>query len=287
MKERGFSLIELLFSGATGIILFFIFLSAFTRSQSARELQRAFSEVQENAYFTSFYLRKSIEIAGLVGCGQLGKHFPVYNRGVDSFKELSEGNFIQIYSKKDFKQKNIDPKQDTDIIIVRNMDPLTASLKGQWGKNKLAVSKAIKFKCNDDLLFSDCRHAELFQVVKVNWHRGLQVLTLSDNIKEDYSDYVEVGKLMNVVFFIQETKRKNKKGEKIEALYRLDSNGRKEELVAGITSLKAALVKKEGKRKAINIRLRVCSTNGLKYCKERSFCKSAIIYIPLRERESS
>ena len=307
MKQSGFSLIELLAAFTIGLICMAVLTSAFVNYKQISTLQHADAEIQENARFVAFRLKKAIEIAGFVGCAKLTDTFSIHNYGVSENAELANESSLHIYQGENGRwlpsiptYLKITPKKNTDVIVIKNMSPLTNTLlKPITNDDKIIVSLTPKFKAKDNLILADCRHAALLRVHKVSTSKTkkTQTLTTSQTVKETFNTPAEISKLVTTVFFIQFSKRKNKKGEKIYSLYGLDSSGRKEELVPGVTSLKTSCIElnSEGKTVekapktinlwknvvAVKINITLQSTENVMH---KRLSKSVQIYAVLRER---
>jgi len=85
-----------------------------------------------------------------------------------------------------------------------------------------------------------------------------QILTMTQIIHDKFDLNAEAGKIQTNIFYIQNTGRKNIRGEKIYSLYHVNANGRKDELIPNVVDLKVSSLVKN---KIIKIKLTLMSEN--------------------------
>ncbi len=241
-KINGFSLIEMLCVIAISMIIVISLLDVLLGYQQAFKINQAILEIQENARFAIYTLKKEVSEAGFIGCPKLSESLPVLDAGVDVSDKLFYYNALGVYDSTNWQSNlpsnfKLKPKLDSNILLVRriasNMNVLLESAKKT---RLLRVSLKPEFDVGDNIAISDCKKVIEAKVQKVyrSIKNNYQQLTLLDAIQESFLTHAEVGELTTTVFVIQATSRKNKSGDKIYALYKVDSNGRKTELVSGV-----------------------------------------------------
>jgi type IV pilus assembly protein PilW len=322
-NTAGFSLIELLCALTIGLIVATVIMEIFLDLKKTYAIEKALSEIQENARFAEHILRQSIEHAGLIGCVKLTPTFPITDFGVRQQNKLVYNNYFTIFSgvngiwipqlPQDFKFK---PKEETDVILVRNVTPLTGNLLQPISNaNKIYVSLQPKFSARDDILIADYSHAALAQLrsTYTSTAKQYQLLTTSRIITTQFDMHAGIGEIQTRVFYIKKTTRKNNQGKAIYALYQIDARGRSSELIANIINLKVScyILKANGKLQektpqqiydwtqvsAIKVQLLLVSTNEVLasvkhyefnhrtyYPHDRRLYKTVQFIIPLRER---
>ena len=248
MNQKGFSLIELLCAMAIGLIIITVVVEVFIDFKKTHSIEKALAEIQENGRFAAYIIRNSVEHAGLIGCAKFTNFFPIYNYGVGALNKINLANYFMVYKGKDnvwqpaipqiFK---IRPKPDTDVIVVRGMAAMTTRLIQSVNNDvNLYVGLNPKFNKKDDVMIADCSHAVLAHLKSTyqSIAKKRQRLTATQTIKQEFAADAEVGEMQTRVFYINDTKRKNKKGEKIYALYQVDERGRKAELISNVIDMK-------------------------------------------------
>jgi type IV pilus assembly protein PilW len=247
--HKGFSLIELLSSLAIGLICILVVVEVFVDYKKTHSIENAVAEIQENGRFAAHILYNSVEQAGFIGCAKLTEIFPVDDDGVMPINKLtfadsflaSQGENNQWYPvlPEIFKLK---PKANTDVIIVHNMDVISANLLNPlMNDDEFFVSLEPKFKKGNDVIISDCKHAVLLHLQSVyrSVAKKYQRIIVADKINQSFVvGAAEVGRIKTRAFFIGQTSRKNRAGKKIYALYQVGETGRKAELIPNVVDMK-------------------------------------------------
>ena len=132
------------------------------------------------------------------------------------------------------------PKKNTDVIVMRSMAAITSQLLEPVSVNQLIINLEPRFKKRDDVILSNCKHAVLLhlQSVSKSTAKQHQRLYATKTIDSVFDLNAEVGEIETTAFFIKSTGRKNTAGKGIDALYAMNSRGRKTELVNGVTAMK-------------------------------------------------
>lgn len=268
-RLEGFSLLELLLSMSIGLIVIMVIGKIFIGFNKNYKIGDSLALMQENARFTAYMVRTAFASAGMVGSAKIAFYLPITNQGVGTFKQINFDNYFTVYHgtnntwqpplPKIFKIK---PKNNTDVIAIKFMAPITANLVQKLnGSDKVYVGLAPDFYKNDDIIIADCLHVVLVHLksVRRSMIKSRQILTTTQIIHDTFDLNAEVGKIRTNIFYIKSTGRKNIRGKKIYALYYVDTNGRNDELISNIVDLKVSDVIKN---KIIKIKLLLASQDS-------------------------
>lgn len=296
MPAKGFSLMEMLMAVLVSVILVLGMTQAVIYFQSFQGTFRLLSETQENIRFITFSLRNSIQRAGFIGCGQLSKDYIIKNSGVAPEKEIRFDNALQIFEGVQGtwipqipRLYGLTPEPGTDVILVRSRDEKNAELsKTVRNTNHIPVHGDALFNPEDDIIISDCHHAELLQVKSVISKTPVeQELITTKKIQDSFNEGSEVALLHARFYFTQSSGKQGIKGQPILVLYEMDANGAKSEVARGLYQFKVvAYVKNSQNIPAILFPSQVTAEDSIKAMRvDLSFEKTFSFYIPLLEKE--
>lgn len=237
----GLSLLELLSAMLISLILIMLISEVFIEFNKTHKLENALSIIQENARFTAHIIRSAVASAGVIGPVKLTDYLPITNAGVAAINQINADNYFVVYKGVNSvwvpalpKTFNIEPKENTDVIAVKNIEPITSILTRDLNDgDKICVSFNPKFNQNTDIIIADCFHAVLAHVQSVfrSSITKKQILTTTCIIHDKFKAGAEIGTIQTQVFYIKKTTNSS-------SLYYVNSNGRTDELIPDILDLK-------------------------------------------------
>lgn len=233
LKEQGHTLLELLIVLALALFLSSILLSIFLHCKKTYYITQRLDKIQTSARIAFNSLSRDIRMAGLIGCVRLVDFLPLNSKLTpDTSLVVWHEGITTVEFPLPFLSRAI---AHSDIILIQSLDPNTIPVKLAKGKH-ISLSGWPLFKSNDELLISDCQHAEAFQWAHIN-------------LKYIYQDGSEVGFLDKIIYYIGDTGRHTREGRPIYALYRRNLNkslNNPVELVEGIEKMSIRLGVKKG-----------------------------------------
>lgn len=219
-SERGFTLIELMISISIALILIILLMQIYLASQKSFKLESALTSIQMNAVSFTSILSSQIHQAGSIGCARLSNDFPLISHGE---YQLNAMNKITINQGKE--------------LIIRYAEYPNLYLTESTNKGgKIKVNADIPIHANDVLLISNCKQAELVIAANVNQSRGIQEITLSSVLQNQYEKYSELSRLAINKFYIS---RSHYGGG--NSLFMENIKHEKYELLMGINQMKLEL----------------------------------------------
>ena len=206
--ERGYSLLELLIAITLALFLSSGMINIFIQSKNIYQLTQNLNKIQASARIAINALSHDIRMAGLIGCVRLIDFLPLH-------RHLTLGTSLVVWHKGQTTAKLALPKlaryrQDSDIVLIQSMNPNTIPVRFAKANNISLINRTV-FAPKDNLLISDCQHAEVF-----NWGHK--------NLKYTYQIGSEVGFFDKIIYYIGDTGRISEMGQGIYALYRRNLN---------------------------------------------------------------
>ncbi len=191
-------------------------------------IQNTLINFQENSEIINHILKQNIREAGYIGCGRLTRNFPFKNHL--SF-EINQNNKIINYH-------DSDVKPGTDAIRIWHANNRSAVLvKDMKNYSAMNVSSSIPIKADDNLIISDCKSAEAFQVKQVSrLMNGTQKITSKILLDKLYKKNSEINKLEIVSYYI---------GNK-NSFFSKNIDGYQSEIAEGIDDMKIFFTKYPG-----------------------------------------
>lgn len=208
----GVSLIEWMAAMCLSLLVIGTLFSLYRLAQNRLSLQVALVDIQNNADSALHILKSEIHQAGIVGCRVASPDFRI--SGLHA--ALQETRWV--YG--DNQSLNI-AYADIANVAVLNI-----------AENKILLSDEVAYKENDQLIISDCAHAEIVRVASVVLSHHTQVIYTETPLHEAYSGLTEARKLVWNRFYL---KTKNQLSE--STLVFEDISHYETELVTGIKSL--------------------------------------------------
>jgi type IV pilus assembly protein PilW len=226
--EQGHTLLELVIALALALFLSSVVMSIFIQCKKTYYLTQHLDTLQTSARIAFNWLSHDIRMAGLIGCVRLLDFYPTNTH-------LTPDTSLVIWRGGDTPSKLTLPqlsraRLDSDIILVQSLDPNTFPVRFAKGHHISLLQRPL-FHSNDELLISDCQHAEAFKWGHIN-------------LQYSYQGDSELGFLDKIIYYIGNTGRRTHDGKPIYALYRRNLNkslNNPVELVEGIEKIKIRL----------------------------------------------
>lgn len=216
-QSIGLTLIELMLALLIELSLFGVIISIYLMSQQSARLQSALTEIQENALLATSIITKDVKKAGYIGCARLTSHFvlPYANYSLEPQTRL---------------------RGDAHSVTLAFASFPSASLLQPIHGTSLIVSESPLFKPNDIAILSDCKHAEIVNVISAYQRQAKQYVQLS-MLHYAYDATAELSPFIINHYYVEKTNRNNQAGLPIYALMKEDINHRKTELISGLSKL--------------------------------------------------
>jgi len=251
--DRGFTLIEIMVALLISTVIVGGTLSVFLATKKTQRVSTALAEIQQSGSFALDYLKREIRMIGYQGCqSSSGDNINVIANG------FSKSDFIE-QKLTGYKVSNTwlngTPFSDkitaftgTDAFSfgrIRDLDNILSDTEASTTNINIVKSPASDFVKDDLVMISDCDFADLFQitstptvltdVVNLTYVNTAATSNLSKVYKQ--ADAV-ISSYKNIVYFVNDTGRKNPQGEAVMALYRAQSPSYPpEELVEGVENM--------------------------------------------------
>lgn len=198
IKVQGFTLLEYLVALMLSMIIVSLLVEAALMMNQLVARQTKQLEEQQALIVAEHFFRDAINSAGYLGC----------RNTKDRAWPLSLS-----YTENE--------------LSIKRMSEKTAEVVEQTDK-QLLVKGSINFKVNRDYVIQNCQHAELVKFNKIGVQGNLKKLTLNKALQHNYQSPSTIGAYETLRFFVKDD----------VALYREDSLGVKNEVVAGIVAIK-------------------------------------------------
>lgn len=220
-KMSGIGLIELMVAMTLSAILMQGVIQLYLTIKQQFLYQQALSNIQQSIRVTHMLLGQWLRSDGSLGCLNI--------------KNLPQALGHQFELKPDL------PKHRGDVIWVRQAYPLYHLKHPVYAGNRmLRIEQEIKIHENKKMVVSDCINAEIIclkEDSRFSKKEGTTML-VKDGIRSHYDKNAYLGQFESKLIYAAKTKRKNKRGEPIFALYTKDIQEGVEEIVEGIVHLK-------------------------------------------------
>ncbi len=260
-KQYGFSMIELMLASVLGLVLIGGVMEIFISNKASYKTQEGIARIQENGRMLHRFLTFEIRPAGYQGCMNLVNTPP--NILVSSPSENLAFSSTDVISGHDYDGGSsqwqpslpnwlttsitgnaIEP--GTDVIIIRKAASESVNLNTVMTSttNGLVVPERIDFAADDTLFITDCHRSDIFKATGVAG-AGTGQLTISHDASSNtspdlsklYQTDAEVTRLELLAFYVKDTGRRNRAGDKILSLYRQELDGTEREIIEGIENI--------------------------------------------------
>jgi type IV pilus assembly protein PilW len=208
-KERGHTLPELLIALSLSLFLSSAVINIFIQCKETAHLIQHLDKLQTSARIAFNWLSRDIRMAGLIGCVRLRDFYPLNVQLTPSTSLVIWHNGYATTSGFPLPKLKL-ARPQSDIILIQSLDPNTFSINYAKGKYISLLERPL-FHSEDQLLISDCQHAEAFR-----WGHANLVYT--------YQNDSELGFLDKIIYYVGNTGRRTQKGKVVYALYRRNLN---------------------------------------------------------------
>jgi len=260
-NSTGLTLLELLVALTLSLCIVAMLISIYVASQKNLFMHEAVLTIADNARISNEFLSRDIRVAGLYGCVTLS----------------AQPNSLEGTSRS---------------LTLRHASQLSGSVL-QYKESQIVVSTKPRFQPQDKIIISDCRHGEIMLIQAVTQNKNYQILSLASPLKNHYDDSVEVSVFEEKTYLLENTRRVDRRGKKIKALYVKNTKHHRTELVEGVddmqisydvvvdkqlVSLSADAVTDWNAVRGVKIQFLFSAINGV------NLHKHWILYAALRER---
>ncbi|MGI1669562.1 MAG: PilW family protein [Neptuniibacter sp.] len=170
VKQKGFSLIELMVSLVIGLIVVAAITQVFVGSKVTYSMQSGLSKIQENGRFAMAFLTRDLRQAGYTGCTSnttFANTVRDSSGAVPSFLDIT--NLVSGQDNMNGTDAfNRTPLAGTDVVEVRFVDPSGACDidKHVETSANLHCTADHDFERGEILVVTDCTHTAVFQFAK-------------------------------------------------------------------------------------------------------------------------
>ena len=179
LKQKGFSLIELMVALVIGLMIIAGVLQVFVGSTITYSMQSGLSKIQENGRFAMSFLTRDLRQAGYTGCtsnSTFANTIRDASNAVPSFVDITE----LVGGQDDVVGTGVqgDPLAGTDVIEVRFADVGGGCDIDSHNPNAASIRCEANhtFKKGDVLVVTDCSHTAVFQQSNTNNNNTVSVI---------------------------------------------------------------------------------------------------------------
>lgn len=245
--QNGFSITEMLIASALGLILLAIVTSSYWLAKRNYLLEQAESTIQANASLAISLLQQQLRMAGFIGCPNVNDLQAKFS---SSHTILTPENSIKGYQGNANNWQPALPtcldnkvKPASDVITVWEREP-HAYLASTVDEKIKIKSAGFPFDCDDKVLISSCKQAELLQVKSDSKE-------LQEQPHEKYKE-AEIARVFYFAYFIRPSNHISASGRPIYGLFRKSlwqCGLHAQELVEGIENMKISYGVQSSKQK--------------------------------------
>jgi len=232
-RQYGYSLSELLFANCIALFLCGLMFLFYHNVRNYITDYSALIQQQQTIRLLHTWFKTKIAQAGYMGCLQLplrnGMNIPF--TGITILRDHAQQLKLMNHSLND----NI--TSDSDLLMIQYMEPVSVAPQHIQANNEIVLTQTPIFSIDEQLIINDCMHAEFIAIKSIRKNKHAQLITLKDPLQHIYQHNIQIGRFITEVYFIAATKRQNRAGQPILALYRLLKNPKyiiAEELLDGI-----------------------------------------------------
>ncbi len=241
----GFSLLECLLALALGAVVILMLCTLYTTNNRLTNYLNAAAIFQEQGRFLSYYLPQQFMPAGYLGCVTLRDN--IHN--IPSHSLLAKGQFIEGYTAlgsrwapalpKVLQGKTI-PGSDVVTLAGMNTQALVSPIRAMNKRDEIWLPMKESYRLGEELLISDCQSVDRLTIKSLRIlknGKGMVIISNKD-LSRLYAKDAEVAPLMEKTFFIATTSRQDIRGQAINALYTLNSDGKRQEILPGVVGMR-------------------------------------------------
>lgn len=218
MKHAGFTLIELMLCLAMVSSIVVSITEVYLNASRNFQKQQAVLENEDHLRVAEQFLKSDVSSAGYFGCVSNAPFQAIQGFSLDS------PNLPEKLRKK--------VKAGTDVIEIQKMIPGSAFLLKSVDKASTLLAKPDShFKVSDRLMISNCHHAEIIKISSIHVNKNQEQLGLMKPLDSSFDVRSKLGVYEDNTYYVSKTDRG------IDALYLLNADGERYELVEGIDDL--------------------------------------------------
>ncbi len=234
MKASGLTLIELMISLTVGLLLSAILFDCYQHAQGGLMMQSNVYQLQATASTVFDVITNEIEQAGYIGCAHLMPGFPI--KAVNNYNITFLNQLVV---------------KDNYFISRHASYENVALIEQSSNKHTLFVGDEVEFKPEDWLIISDCRHAEIFQVLKVYHLNHKQRLETVKPLSSEFAEHAEIAYFEINRYYLSPSRYKNQFGKLGSVLYVENIKHVSRQLQDGIEEMKFNAYFQHGKLHAV------------------------------------
>lgn len=178
-SQSGITLIELIITLLLSLVIFSAFTSILMSANQLFIYTATRAEDFQQESLSGRVMQNEISLAGYMGCGKLTNSFPLVSHVAAT---LSLANRLLV--------------QDHRLEIRHAGLPPVRLISIHPGNRVIEVENGVVFHSNDIIILSDCHHAEIDSISKVQSHGSLQQLYLTVALSDHFDDGAEVSHFM-------------------------------------------------------------------------------------------
>lgn len=224
--QCGQSLVEILITLVSSVLVLGLLISCYLCLTRHLIKQSSLNIIQQNAQSALKLLEREVHLAGFIGCARLADKFPIVTH---TKFNLSSNDKLTSYLLADGQNgitlKYLEPGYS---YLLNNMD----------NSYEIIIKKHSQLRPKDNLLISNCKRADIIEIDRIIKISPLvQKIITNKSLSYLYEKNSAIGLLQINSYTVENTKRKNRKGKSIYALYKKTIKGQQQELIEGVDSL--------------------------------------------------
>ncbi len=248
IKNKGFSMIELMIAIALGTLIVITVGEIYLSSRTTNNIQIGLARLQENGRYANYLLSLELRMAGFTGCSNQrpaevtnvvssGPNMADFDVPLVGYDGLSSGFSPSLPTNLTGK-----PLPGTDVVEIRKASSMGVNLKADMNRknNPVLVEDRLGVKAGDIIMVTDCTVGDIF-MAGANTNATSITHTVSNNTTNNlsipYLTNAQVMLFQYYSYYIKNTARTNAQGEAIPALFRMDVHGNEEEIAEGVEQM--------------------------------------------------
>ncbi len=236
-RQCGFSLSELLLANFIGLCLSSLIIIFYQNIKNFFTDYSAMIHQQQNIRLLHTWFKNKIAQAGYMGCLQLPLTIEANAKFTGITIVHDRAQILKLLNQAyDYPIAN-----NSDLLMIQYMGPLSIETQQIQANQITVVLQPPILSTSEKLIINDCQHAEVISIETIRNNKYAQLITFKQPPQYSYQHNIQIGGFITELFFIAETKRKNRVGQPIFALYRLIKNSNNfvaEELLEGIDRMR-------------------------------------------------
>lgn len=235
---KGFSLIELLIAVTLSLLLLDGVVALYSSFKQHYHYAESLASIQENMRAISQIFYTELATAGYLGCGKLSSYYSVIHDNNSNMQWSVQGydatTATQVFALPSSGKASV--AANTDVIAISKAQEIVADVLLMGDLSSVLVSDYPTFKVNDIVIISDCTKATIFQIKTIaQTSVGQQIYPYQ--LSNSYEKPAQISRLINRLYYIGDTGRKNDRQQALYALFSADFPGEKKELVDDILAM--------------------------------------------------